>query len=69
MRFNLHTQKKQDEMRSKNQKQKVELGSKNEVRSKEEVELRRKNEEAPHAALALSSVGGHATGSSWYGQW
>jgi hypothetical protein len=54
-------------MRSKDQKQKVELGSK--VRSKEEVELRRKNEEAPHAALALSSVGGHATGSSWYGQW
>lgn len=67
MRFNLHTHKKQDEMRSKNQKQKVELGSK--VRSKEEVELRRKNEEAPHAALALSSVGGHATGSSWFGQW
>ena len=64
-------------MRSKNQKQKVELGSK--VRSKEEVELRRKNEEeaelrrkneeAPHAALALSSVGGHTTGSSWCGQW
>ena len=67
MRFNAHIQKKQDEMRSKNQKQYVELGSK--VRSKDEVELRRKNEDAPHVALSLSSVGGHATGSSWYGQW